>query len=91
MTGDILPTDRALKAGARVLAYTGKPFDAGFIGGALATRAIMADLPARMDRVSGGSSGGPTPFREEVCSRFLRALDRELVRSARAARGGRKA
>lgn len=34
VTGDILLADRALKAGATVLAHTGKPFDAGTIGGA---------------------------------------------------------
>ena len=85
LTGDILLADRALKAGASVLAHTGKPFDAGSIGGAVATRAIMADLRAGMDGPLGGSGGGPAPFRKEDRSRFLQALDRELVRLGRVA------
>ncbi|MEP7315641.1 MAG: DUF188 domain-containing protein, partial [Sphingomicrobium sp.] len=40
VTGDILLADRCLKAGARVIAPNGKPFTAGSIGGAIATRAI---------------------------------------------------
>jgi hypothetical protein len=77
--------DRALKAGATVLAHTGKPFDAASIGGAVATRAIMADLRAGMDGPLGGTGGGPPPFRKEHRSRFLQALDRELVRLGRVA------
>jgi uncharacterized protein YaiI (UPF0178 family) len=75
VTGDILLADRALKAGATVLAHTGMPFDAGSIGGAIATRAIMADLRAGMD----GIGGGPPPFSKADRSRFLQALDRVLV------------
>lgn len=82
VTGDISLADRALKAGATVLAHTGKPFHAGSIGGAIATRAIMADLRAGMSGPLGGS-GGPPPFRKEDRSRFLQALDRELVRLGR--------
>jgi hypothetical protein len=59
VTGDILLADRALKTGATVLAQRGKPFDAGSIGGAAATREIMADLRAGMDGVLGGSGGVP--------------------------------
>ena len=43
---DILLADRCLKAGATVIAPTGKPFTANSIGAAIVTRAIMADLRA---------------------------------------------
>ena len=76
VTGDILLAERCLKAGAQVLAHTGKPFDAGSIGAAIATRAIMADLRAGMD----GITGGPAPFAKADRSRFLQALDEALVR-----------
>jgi uncharacterized protein YaiI (UPF0178 family) len=79
ITGDILLAERCLKAGAQVLAHTGKPFDMGSIGAAIATRAIMADLRAGMD----GMGGGPAPFAKADRSRFLQALDRVLVQLAR--------
>ena len=79
VTSDILLADRALKAGAAVLAPTGKPFTAASIGPAIATRAIMADLRAGAD----GIGGGPPPFTKADRSNFLQALDRELVRLAR--------
>jgi uncharacterized protein YaiI (UPF0178 family) len=79
ITGDILLADRCLKAGATVLAHTGKPFTAGSIGGAIAARAIMADLRAGMD----GPGGGPPPFAKADRSRFLQALDQALVKLAR--------
>lgn len=79
VTGDILLAERCLKAGATVLAHTGKPFDLGSIGNAIATRAIMADLRAGMD----GMTGGPAPFAKADRSRFLQALDQALVRLAR--------
>lgn len=75
VTADILLADRCLKAGARVIGHDGRPFDAASIGGAIATRAIMADLRAGMD----GPGGGPPPFAKADRSRFLQALDRELV------------
>jgi len=78
ITADILLADRCLKAGAAVLAPTGKPFTHASIGGAIATRAIMADL-----RAGGDAIGGPPPFRKEDRSRFLQALDTALVRLAR--------
>ena len=80
VTGDILLAERCLKAGARVLAHNGKPFDAAGIGGAIATRAIMADLRAGMN----GMGGGPPPFSKADRSRFLQELDRVLVALARA-------
>ena len=79
VTGDILLADRCLKAGATVLAPTGKPFTAASIGGAIATRAIMADLRAGAD----GLMGGPKPFAKTDRSRFLQALDEALVRLGR--------
>lgn len=75
ITGDILLAERSLKAGAKVLAHNGKPFDAANIGAAIATRAIMADLRAGMD----GIDGGPAPFSKADRSRFLQALDTMLV------------
>ncbi|GAA4709531.1 YaiI/YqxD family protein [Sphingomonas lutea] len=78
ITGDILLADRCLKAGATVIGPNGKPFTAASIGGAIATRAIMADL-----RSGAGITGGPAPFAKADRSRFLQALDDALVRLAR--------
>ena len=80
ITGDILLAERCIKAGAPVIAHTGKPFDAASIGSAIATRAIMADLRSGMD----GMTGGPAPFAKADRSRFLQALDQVLVKLARA-------
>src|SRR5688572_27672378 len=79
VTGDILLADRCLKAGATVLGPTGKPFTSASIGGAIATRAIMADL-----RSGAGITGGPPPFAKADRSRFLQELDKALVRVKRA-------
>jgi uncharacterized protein len=78
ITGDILLADRCLKKGATVIGHNGKPFTAASIGGAIATRAIMADL-----RSGAGVTGGPAPFARADRSRFLQALDEALVRLAR--------
>src|SRR3954465_7302902 len=78
ITGDILLADRCLKAGATVIGHNGKPFTAASIGGAIATRAIMADL-----RAGAGVTGGPAPFARADRSRFLQALDAALVRLGR--------
>jgi uncharacterized protein len=75
VTGDILLADRCLKNGATVLGHNGKPFTTASIGGAIATRAIMADL-----RSGAGVTGGPAPFAKADRSRFLQALDDALVR-----------
>jgi uncharacterized protein YaiI (UPF0178 family) len=74
ITGDILLADRCLKNGATVIGNNGKPFTAASIGGAIATRAIMADL-----RSGAGITGGPPPFAKADRSRFLQALDAALV------------
>jgi len=78
ITGDILLADRCLKKGATVIGHNGKPFTAASIGGAIATRAIMADL-----RAGGDVVGGPAPFAKADRSRFLQALDEALVRLGR--------
>ena len=78
VTSDILLADRCIKKRASVLAPTGKPFTPASIGGAIATRAIMADLRAGGDQI-----GGPAPFSPADRSRFLNALDAILVKLAR--------
>ncbi len=79
ITADILLADRALKAGATVLSPTGRAFTTASIGGAIATRAIMADL-----RAGGDQLGGPKPFAAADRSRFLQALDTALAKLTRA-------
>src|SRR4051794_2068163 len=78
ITGDILLADRCLKKGATVIGHNGKPFTSASIDGAIATRAIMADL-----RAGAGVTGGPAPFAKADRSRFLQALDEALVRLGR--------
>jgi uncharacterized protein len=80
VTGDILLADRCLKKGATVIGHNGKPFTSASIGGAVATRAIMADLRSGAD----GIGGGPAPFAKADRSRFLQALDQALVRLGKA-------
>jgi uncharacterized protein len=75
VTGDILLADRCLKQEAVVIGHNGKPFTTASIGGAIATRAIMADLRAGV-----GVTGGPVPFAKADRSRFLQALDAALVK-----------
>lgn len=83
ITADILLADRCLKKGASVVAPNGKPFTADAIGGAIATRAIMADLRAGIVSKGGDQVGGPPPFRKEDRSRFLSSLDETIVRLKR--------
>jgi hypothetical protein len=78
VTADILLADRCLKAGASVIAPTGRPFTSASIGGAIATRAIMADLRAGGDQI-----GGAAPFSKQDRSRFLQTLDEALAKLAR--------
>jgi uncharacterized protein YaiI (UPF0178 family) len=85
VTGDILLAGRCLKAGATVIGHNGKPFTAASIGGAIATRAIMADLRAGVGRAGGDIVGGPAPFAKADRSRFLQALDEALARLQRGA------
>jgi uncharacterized protein len=79
VTSDILLADRCLKSGAMVIGNNGKPFTAGSIGGAIATRAIMADLRAG----AGAAIGGPAPFSKADRARFLQELDLALERLKR--------
>ena len=78
VTADILLADRALKAGATVIAPNGRPVTQSSIGAAIATRAIMADL-----RAGGDQLGGPAPFGKADRSRFLSALDEAIGRMKR--------
>ena len=84
ITGDILLADRCLKRGASVIAHNGRPFTPASIGGAIATRAIMADLRVGAD----GLTGGPAPFAKADRSRFLQALDEALIRLERTVNRG---
>lgn len=78
VTADILLAERALQTGAIVLGPNGKPFTENSIGGAIATRAIMADLRAGGDQV-----GGAAPFSKADRSRYLSALDEAIHRLKR--------
>ena len=78
VTSNILLAERALKAGATVLSPTGKKFDLGNIGNAVATRALMDHL-----RAGGEQIGGPPAFAKADRSRVLSALDEALVRMKR--------
>lgn len=81
ITADIPLADRCLKAGARVLGPRGRPFTENSIGGALATRAIMADLRAG---VGNEQVGGPASFSKADRSAFLQALDRTIIETKKA-------
>ncbi|VAV90631.1 YaiI/YqxD family protein [hydrothermal vent metagenome] len=80
ITADILLADRCIKSGAAVISPNGKRFTQDSIGGAVATRAIMADLRAGMGTEN---IGGPPPFTKADRSRFLSSLDETLVRLTR--------
>ena len=78
VTADVPLADRCVKAGARVVAPSGRVFDTASIGMALATRDLMEDL-----RSAGAVTGGPRPFGPKERSAFLQSLDREIRRAAR--------
>ena len=80
ITSDILLAERCLKQDAQVLAPTGKAFTKNSIGGAIATRAIMADLRAGADMPN---IGGPAPFTQRDRSKFLEVLHVSLERLKR--------
>ena len=82
ITPDIPLASRCVKAGAQVIAPTGKPFTEASIGMALAVRDLMHDL-----RSAGEVTGGPRPFSSRDRSAFLAALDQAIRRLQRARRG----
>jgi len=77
VTGDIPLASRCLKAGARVIGNTGKPFTEANIGQALAMREFSRHL-----RETGESEGYNVSFTRQDRSRFLQALE-EAVQSIR--------
>lgn len=77
VTADVPLASRCLKAGARVIGPTGKPFTDGNIGQAVATRDLLAGI-----RGAGEMTGGPPPITQRDRSRFLQQLD-ELIQSIR--------
>jgi uncharacterized protein YaiI (UPF0178 family) len=70
VTADIPLASRCLKAGARVIGNTGKPFTRESIGMALAMRDLMAHL-----RETGELQGGNASFSRADRSRFLEAME----------------
>jgi uncharacterized protein len=82
ITADVPLASRCVKAGAQVLAPTGKPFSEESIGMTLAMRNLMHDL-----RSAGATTGGPPPFSPRDRSTFLAALEQAIRRLQRAARG----
>jgi uncharacterized protein len=82
ITADVPLASRCVKAGAEVIAPSGKPFTEASIGMALATRNLMDSL-----RSAGEITGGPKPFAPRDRSSFLAALDQAIVRLKRAGFG----
>ncbi len=82
ITADIPLASRCVKAGAQVIAPTGKPVTADSIGMTLAVRNLLHDL-----RSAGEVTGGPRPFEPRDRSAFLSALDQAIRRVQRASRG----
>ncbi len=79
VTTDVPLAARCVKAGADVIAPTGKAFTEQSIGMALATRNLMEQL-----RSSGEITGGPRAFSGQDRSAFLSALDLAITRLKRA-------
>ena len=77
VTADIPLASRCLKAGARVIGPTGKPFSDASIGMALAMRDLSRHL-----RETGESKGYNASFARQDRSRFLQALE-EAVQAIR--------
>ena len=79
VTADVPLASRCLKAGARVIGPTGRPFTDDNIGQAVATRDLLAGI-----RGAGEMTGGPPPITKRDRSRFLQQLD-EVIQSIRRA------
>jgi len=77
ITADIPLASRCVKAGARVIGTTGKPFTENNISQAVATRDLLAEL-----RGAGEITGGPPPITRRDRSLFLQKLD-EAIQSIR--------
>ena len=73
VTADIPLASRCLKAGARVVVPTGKPFTGSTIGMALAMRELQQHL-----RETGESRGFNASFTRADRSRFLQALEEAI-------------
>jgi uncharacterized protein YaiI (UPF0178 family) len=82
VTADVPLASRCVKAGATVIAPTGRPFTPDSIGMTLANRNLMDNL-----RSAGEITGGPKPFAPRDRSNFLAALDQAIVRLGRAGYG----
>lgn len=78
ITADVPLAHRCIKAGADIIAPTGRAFTEASIGMALAVRDLMADL-----RSAGQTGGGPKPFQQRDRANFLSALDLAIVRLKR--------
>ncbi len=78
VTADIPLASRCVKAGARVIGPTGRPFTEDSIGMALATRHLMEDL-----RAAGTVTGGPKPFSDRDRSAFLSTLHETIEKLKR--------
>jgi uncharacterized protein YaiI (UPF0178 family) len=79
VTSDVPLASRCVKAGAEVLAPTGKRFSENSIGMALATRDLMDHL-----RSTGQATSGPKAFGPRDRSNFLSELDNAVARLKRA-------
>jgi hypothetical protein len=77
VTSDIPLADRCIKAGARVLGPTGRPFTEQSIGMALAMRDLKAHL-----RETGEISGAGPGFSKRDRSQFLSALE-DLIQASK--------
>jgi uncharacterized protein YaiI (UPF0178 family) len=77
VTADILLASRCVKAGARSIGPTGKPFTEDNVHQAVATRNLLSML-----REAGEITGGPRPLQKSDRSRFLQKLD-EIIHAIR--------